>query len=90
MRHESTGSRPCSLREDAISLDFQGNATLCCAVFNAGKYTVANYLDMSLSEIQKLRRSHPLCEICMHQGAHVFMTYGIKEMDELALANIAP
>jgi len=81
--------RPCSLREDAISLDFQGNATLCCAVFNAGKYTVANYLDMSLSEIQKLRRSHPLCEICMHQGAHVFMTYGIKEMDELALANIA-
>jgi hypothetical protein len=83
-------SRSCSLREDAISLDFQGNATLCCAVFNAGKYTVANYLDMSLSEIQKLRRSDPLCETCMHQGAHVFMTYGIKEMDELALANIAP
>ncbi len=83
-------SRPCSLREDAISLDFQGNATLCCAVFNAGKYTLANYLERPLSEIQKLRRSHPLCETCMHQGAHVFMTYGIKEMDELALANIAP
>lgn len=82
-------SRPCSLREDAISLDFQGNATLCCAVFNSGKYTVANYLDLSLSEMQKLRRSHPLCEICMHQGAHIFMTYGIKEMDELALRNIA-
>jgi organic radical activating enzyme len=83
-------NRPCSLREDAISLDFQGNATLCCGVFDARKYSVANYLEIPLEEIQKVRRSHPLCNICMGQGVHVFMTYGIKEMDELALANITP
>lgn len=26
----------------------------------------------------------------MGQGAHVYLTYGIEEMDELALANLSP
>jgi len=81
-------NRPCPLREDAISLDFQGNVTLCCGVFDARKYTLGNYLDLPLAEIQKRRHNHPLCGQCMRQGAHVYMTYGIDEMDELALANI--
>ncbi len=82
--------RPCSLREDAISVDFQGNVTLCCGVFDARKYTLGKYLDMPLGEIQKLRLSHPLCERCMRQGGHVYLTNGSYELDELALANIAP
>ena len=80
--------RPCPLRENAISLDFQGNVTLCCGIFDAGKYTVGNYMDLPLGDIQKIRQSHPLCELCLRQGAHVYMTYGIDEIDELALANI--
>jgi hypothetical protein len=83
-------SRPCRLREQEISLDFQGNFTLCCGIFDARKYTLGNYIDMPLEHIQKLRRSHPLCGHCMKEGAHVYMTYGIDEMKELALANIAP
>ena len=84
------GSRPCSLREDAISLDFRGDFTLCCGVFDARKYTLGNYIDTPLAEIQRLRRSHPMCGLCMRRGCHVYMTFGIDEMDELALANIAP
>lgn len=82
--------QPCPLREDSISLDFKGNATLCCGIFNASKYTIGNYLDMPLEEIQKIRHNHPMCGTCMPQGAHVYMTYGISEMDELALNHIAP
>jgi len=83
-------NRPCSLREDAISLDFRGNLTLCCGVFDARQFTVGNFLELSLAEIQKMRQNHPLCEICMRQGAHVYMTFGLGEMDELALANLSP
>jgi organic radical activating enzyme len=82
-------SRICSLRDNAISLDFQGNATLCCGVFDARKYTLTNYLDLPLTEIQRLRQNHPLCEICMAQGGHVYMTHGAEEMDGLALSNLA-
>jgi len=84
------GSRPCPLREDAISLDYQGNFTLCCGVFDARKYTLGNYMDMPLEEIQSLRQSHSMCRCCMHHGCHIYMTYGINEMDDLALTNIAP
>jgi MoaA/NifB/PqqE/SkfB family radical SAM enzyme len=83
-------SRPCRLRENEISLDFKGNFTLCCGVFDARKYTLGNYLDIPLEDIQKLRHSHPLCGTCMRQGAHVYMTYGIEEMDELVLRNLDP
>ncbi len=81
-------SRHCRLREDEISLDFQGNFTLCCGVFDARKYTLGNYMDMPLEDIQRLRQSHPMCGSCMREGAHIYMTYGIDEMDELALANV--
>jgi organic radical activating enzyme len=82
--------RPCLLRDEAITLDFQGNANLCCGIFDARKYALGNYLDLPSAELQRLRQSHPMCERCMRQGAHVYLTYGIDEMDELALANIAP
>jgi MoaA/NifB/PqqE/SkfB family radical SAM enzyme len=84
------GSRPCPLREDAISLDFRGNVTLCCGVFDAREFTLGNYLQLPLVEIQRLRQNHTMCERCMRQGAHVYLTQGAYELEELALENIAP
>jgi organic radical activating enzyme len=84
------GNRPCPMREEAITLDFQGNVMLCCGVFDARKYTLGFYIDMPLAEIQRLKQNHPMCGRCMRHGAHVYLTYGIDEMDELALAEIAP
>jgi hypothetical protein len=81
-------SRPCTLRDEALSLDFQGNATLCCGIFDARKFTLGNFLDMSLEDIQRVRQAHPMCSRCMAHGAHVYLTYGIDEMDEMALAHI--
>ena len=82
--------RPCPLRDDAVTLDYRGNVMLCCGIFDARKYTLGNYIDMALKDIQQTRYRHPMCESCMRQGAHVYLTYGIDEMDELALANIPP
>ncbi|MDX2495090.1 MAG: radical SAM protein [Desulfuromusa sp.] len=84
------GPRPCPLRENAISLDFQGDFTLCCGIFDARKYRLGNYLDMPLAEIQNLRRNHPLCGLCQSHGTHVYMSFDIDEMDQLALENIDP
>ena len=83
-------SQPCSLRDSQISMDFQGNVMLCCGIFDSGKYTIGHYMDMTLDEIQRIRQSHGMCGNCMRQGAHVYLTYRIPEMDELLLETIAP
>lgn len=82
--------RACPLRDEAITLDYRGNVMLCCGVFDARKYTLGNFIDMPLEEIQRIRNNHPMCKRCMQQGAHIYLTYGIDEMNELALANIPP
>lgn len=83
--------RPCRLREEQISLDFEGNVTLCCGIFDAREHNIlGKYLDMPLAEIQAARHAHPMCARCLRQGGHVYLTYGYPELEELALANIAP
>ncbi|MBI5741574.1 MAG: radical SAM protein [Nitrospirae bacterium] len=82
--------RTCSLRDSQISMDFRGNVQLCCGIYHAGKFTLGNYLDMSLDEIRKLREGHSLCGRCMRHGAHVYVTYGAHELEEIAAANIDP
>lgn len=82
--------KECSLRDAQLSMDFMGNVQLCCGVFDAGKFTLGNYLAMPLDDIQRLRQTHSMCEICTRRGAHVYMTYGAEEADEIAMANIAP
>ena len=80
---------PCCLRDSQISLDFQGNVMLCCGVFDAGKFTLGNYLDMPLDGIQAIRKGHSLCKRCMRNGVHAFLTYRVPEMDELILETIS-
>ncbi|MDD2852582.1 MAG: radical SAM protein [Desulfuromonadaceae bacterium] len=79
---------PCNLRDETISMDFLGNVQLCCGIFNAGKYTVGNYLDISIDEIQQRRKNHRLCELCMRHGAHLYLTYRTPGIEEIILGNI--
>lgn len=81
-------SQPCCLRDTQISLDFQGNVILCCGVFDAGQFTLGNYITMPLDEIQEIRQSHSMCKRCMRHGAHAFLTYRLPEMEELILGAI--
>lgn len=82
--------QPCPLREDQFSIDFQGNVQLCCAGFDARRFTVGNFLAMSVAELQQIKENHAICALCMQHGAHVYMTCGTPELDTLALSNIAP
>lgn len=82
--------RTCSLRDAQISMDFQGNVQLCCGIFHSGRFTLGNYLAMPLDEIQRLRQGHEMCGRCTRLGAHVYVTYGAHELEEAAMAYIAP
>ncbi|MFZ2949028.1 MAG: radical SAM/SPASM domain-containing protein [Desulfuromonadaceae bacterium] len=82
-------SQPCPLRDSQISLDFQGNAILCCGVFNAGEYCIGNFLTMPLDKIQATRKNHGICKRCMRLGAHAFLTYAVPEMEKLILERIS-
>lgn len=85
---EKYRERSCRLREAQISLDYQGRVQLCCGIFDAAKFTLGNYLDMPLDDIQRLRQEHGMCISCMRSGGHVYVTQDVPEFDELALANI--
>lgn len=87
----------CALREAQISLDCRGNIQLCCGIFDARRYTLGNYLDLSLDTIQKLRHAHPLCSRCMERGAHVYMNFthvhttrGAHILEKTAIEHVAP
>lgn len=82
--------RPCPLREERISIDFQGRVQLCCGIFDAGRYTLGNYLELPLDEIQDMRHGHSLCQLCMSRGAHRYLTYGTPGLESLILGNIEP
>lgn len=81
--------RPCRLRETQISMDFRGKVQLCCGLFDSGRFTVGDYLDLTLEQIQQLRRSHGMCERCMQHGAHLFLTYQVPEMEQMILERVA-
>lgn len=79
---------PCNLRDETISMDFLGNVQLCCGIFDASKYTIGNFLDITIDEIQRLRKCHSLCEPCMKNGAHLYLTYRTPGIEEMILGNI--
>lgn len=83
--HQRTNS--CSLRDKQMTLDFQGNALLCCAVYNAERYTLAPYLSMSLEELQALKYANLTCKKCMALGLPKCVDGGY-EFDRIAYQNI--
>jgi MoaA/NifB/PqqE/SkfB family radical SAM enzyme len=79
---------PCSLLDRQITMDYKGDVQLCCATYDARKFTVGNYLTSSLDEIQKVKIKHNMCGRCAAKGGHVYVTYGAPEFEEIAAKNI--
>lgn len=67
--------QPCTLLTKQFAINSSGNVELCCGVFDSSKYTISNFLDIPMSQIQAIRSSHPMCGKCMAQGGHIY--YGI-------------
>jgi len=82
-------SQPCCLRDSQICLDFQGNVILCCGVFGAEKFSVGNYLSMTLDDIQKIRQAHSMCNLCKRNGVHAYFTSRLPEMEQFILETIS-
>lgn len=82
--------RPCILQEDQITLDFRGAVQLCCATYDSKKFTLCNYLDTPLEEIQQMKYRSSMCSRCLSHGIHVYYTSGAPELNEIALRNAPP
>jgi hypothetical protein len=75
----------CSLQEDFIVLDVNGNVILCCTCLASQANTIGSYLMMPIEAIQAARRSHPLCKPCMSVGFPLLANYAVDGLDDLAL-----
>jgi hypothetical protein len=84
-KHRGTS---CYLQTQQISMDFKADVQLCCAVYDSSKFTLGNYLDLPLGEIQKRKYSHAMCDHCIATGLHAYQT-GIEDaFDEVALQRV--
>jgi hypothetical protein len=81
-RHKVTS---CSLQEDYIVLDVDGNVILCCTCLASRTNTIGSYLTMPIEAIQSARRSHPMCKPCMSVGFPLLANYAVEGLDDLAL-----
>lgn len=66
----------CTLKEDMLVLDCNGNAVLCCSIFNQADYQVGKYLDLPLPQLTRLKSTQKncadMCSRCMKQGLHTY------------------
>jgi MoaA/NifB/PqqE/SkfB family radical SAM enzyme len=66
----------CSLKDDMLVLDCNGNAVLCCSVFDQTEYQVGNYLEMPLAQLTSLKSTKPtcvdMCNRCTKNGLHSY------------------
>jgi len=60
---------------DQLVLDFRGNVTLCCAVYDGTRNHIGHYLDMDWAELQRSKYAHSTCSSCTSAAAHVLYTH---------------
>lgn len=75
----------CSLLEDIVVLDVEGNAMLCCGSSMAAVNRIGNFLDVPLAELQHRRRAMSLCHSCLQLGLPDYFA-GHPEFEKIALA----
>jgi MoaA/NifB/PqqE/SkfB family radical SAM enzyme len=81
-------ARPCVLQDEQMTMDFQGNVVVCCALFDSSKYGLGSYLDTPLAELQAAKHRQDICRKCTSLGLHVYSVYGAPEFDAIALRRV--
>jgi hypothetical protein len=68
--------KACSLKDNWLVLDCNGNTVLCCAIFNQTEYSVGNYLDFSLEQLTGFKSTQQncvdMCNRCAKNGLHYY------------------
>jgi MoaA/NifB/PqqE/SkfB family radical SAM enzyme len=69
----------CTLKDDWLVIDCNGNTVLCCTIFNQTEYQVGKYLDMPLAELTRRKSTQQncvdMCNRCAKKGLHVYSMY---------------
>lgn len=73
----------CSLQDNFVSIDVNGNASLCCGCMASEENTIGSYLSMPIEQLQSARRSHALCGPCMKHGIPVIAEYLDPAFDQI-------
>ncbi|WP_445181381.1 radical SAM protein [Pseudomonas sp. McL0111] len=77
VRHYANQS--CSLKDNWLVLDCNGNTILCCTIFNQTEYQVGKYLDLPLAQLTRLKSTQKncvdMCNRCAKNGLHVYSMY---------------
>lgn len=81
-------SSPCTLKDNQLTLDCEGNVQLCCAVYDSQKYNLGKYTDIPLDRLQEKKNCSSTCKECMALGLHKYVTYEASELELLALWNV--
>ncbi len=66
---------PCRLWSEQIVLDLQGNAILCCALYDFAGNTLGSFLDMTPEQLMQAKHNHPTCDRCTRNGLHRYYEY---------------
>ncbi|QKV64279.1 radical SAM protein [Pseudomonas sp. 43A] len=76
----------CSLKDNWLVIDCDGNTILCCTIFNQSEYQVGKYLDMPVAELMRRKSTQKncvdMCSRCAKKGMHVysmFPNHGVLE-----------
>ena len=70
-------SRSCTLLDDQIAIDVNGNVNLCCSSSLDRANAVGSFLDLPLVELQRRRNEHALCRSCGALGIPDYLTSSI-------------
>lgn len=83
----------CSLKDNMLVLDCNGNAVLCCAIFNQSEYQVGKYLELPIRQLTSLKSTQQncvdMCNRCTQNGLHSYaMTPNEGSMERHAVNRI--
>lgn len=66
----------CTLKDNWLVIDCNGNTVLCCTIFNQSEYQVGKYLDINVDELMKRKDTQKncvdMCNRCVNKGMHIY------------------
>lgn len=66
---------PCKLWNNQLVFDLQGNLMPCCTVYDYKKHSLGKFLDLSPSDVHRVKQAAAACEKCMANGLHAYAAY---------------
>lgn len=73
----------CSLQEEMVTMDVEGNVMLCCAASGKESNILCRFLDHSFADIQEMKHNHSLCGPCLKVSLPVLYGHMDSRFEEI-------